>query len=388
MINHHLKKKCSKCGETRKFVGYRSKKVISLLGKIEIKRTYFHCTKCKKGSCPSDKSWQFLPFNVSPKVAEKICLMASLESYERSSDLLYRLSNISIQATHLEDIAKKVGRTLVLAERAERIQKEKSKVKQNISSERLYLQADGAMVNTSEGWKENKLALAFAEKDMKKTGYGENERVSIKKKDFASSLGEGVETFKSLVWKLLERVNCTTQSELIIVTDGAQWLMNIATELKKKFTNVVHILDWFHVTENLWKCANALMGEGTEQAKGWVEKYKEIIWQGEINTVLTMLLNEIKITKKQTPLRDLYNYFYSRKESMRYNVFRDKGYYIGSGAIESANKYAIQSRLKKAGMKWSIDGANAIAHLKIGYLANRWDTFWEKNGIIATNLAS
>jgi hypothetical protein len=41
---------------------------------------------------------------------------------------------------------------------------------------------------------------------------------------------------------------------------------------------------------------------------------------------------------------------------MRYKEFRDKGYFIGSGSIESANKYLVLKRLKQSGMKWCIEG--------------------------------
>ena len=51
--------------------------------------------------------------------------------------------------------------------------------------------------------------------------------------------------------------------------------------------------------------------------------------------------------KNQTPIRELYQYFDLRKDRMKYKEFREKDYFLGSGAIESANKYVIQARLKK-----------------------------------------
>ncbi len=53
---------------------------------------------------------------------------------------------------------------------------------------------------------------------------------------------------------------------------------------------------------------------------------------------------------------------------MRYKYFREKGYFIGSGAVESSMKYLIQSRLKQAGMKWTIDGAYGISNLEKKYM--------------------
>ena len=61
---------------------------------------------------------------------------------------------------------------------------------------------------------------------------------------------------------------------------------------------------------------------------------------------------------------------------MNYRQFRRKGYFIGSGAVESANKYVMQQRLKQAGMKWNMEGAAAVIHLRQRIYENRWDLSW------------
>jgi hypothetical protein len=53
-------------------------------------------------------------------------------------------------------------------------------------------------------------------------------------------------------------------------------------------------------------------------------------------------------------------YFTNNKEPMRYNHYKEKGYHIGSGAVESACKHIVGQRLKQAGMTWSVEGADAI----------------------------
>ena len=67
---------------------------------------------------------------------------------------------------------------------------------------------------------------------------------------------------------------------------------------------------------------------------------------------------------------------------MKYDVFREKGYYIGSGAIESANKYLVKDRLKLSGMSWVIDGAGAIIHLRQKMYEKDWDMV--KNYIVSS----
>ena len=93
--------------------------------------------------------------------------------------------------------------------------------------------------------------------------------------------------------------------------------------------------------------------------------------------MLERLLKKAKTAKHQTPIRELYSYFDKRRERIRYDIFLEKGYPIGSGAIESAHKYCVQSRLKQAGMKWSIKNANAITQLRNSYLSGNWDDIWK-----------
>jgi hypothetical protein len=240
-------------------------------------------------------------------------------------------------------------------------------------SDLTYVQVDGSMINTIEEWKENKLGIIFNKEDIISRGSGEKERLSIRKKTLVTSLGHGVDDFKSRLKLALFRSKSMWSKRIVIISDGAVWIENIFRDLLPGCT---HVLDWFHVTEHLWQTAKLLFGEKSEKVRPWVEKYKELIISGKIETVLDMLIFESKKHKSPTPLYDLHGYFKSRVSMMRYDQFRAEGLYIGSGAIEAANKYAIQNRLKKCGMKWSITGANAIAKLRTNYLSDEWDSTW------------
>ena len=55
-----------------------------------------------------------------------------------------------------------------------------------------------------------------------------------------------------------------------------------------------------------------------------------------------------------------------------YVTYESKGYFIGSGAIESGNKTILQDRLKRAGMRWSIATAQAMLTLKTKAESGLW----------------
>ena len=46
--------------------------------------------------------------------------------------------------------------------------------------------------------------------------------------------------------------------------------------------------------------------------------------------------------------------------------------------VEGACKSVIGNRLKRGGMHWSVDGANAIIALRCAITSNRFDDYWER----------
>jgi hypothetical protein len=63
-------------------------------------------------------------------------------------------------------------------------------------------------------------------------------------------------------------------------------------------------------------------------------------------------------------LRSERRYVAHNAERMRYPEFRLEGLPIGSGAIESAADHLLQRRMKRAGMRWSDAGGDALLALR------------------------
>ena len=61
---------------------------------------------------------------------------------------------------------------------------------------------------------------------------------------------------------------------------------------------------------------------------------------------------------------------------MQYKTFRDKGYKIGSGVIESACKHVVAQRCKQAGMRWEKEGIEAVLAFRCLDKNNAWDNYW------------
>ena len=71
-------------------------------------------------------------------------------------------------------------------------------------------------------------------------------------------------------------------------------------------------------------------------------------------------------------------YLEKRRGQIRYAEFRAQGYPIGSGAVESANKLAVEARLKGAGMHWSREHVNPMVALRTAVCSGRWEEVWSQ----------
>ena len=61
---------------------------------------------------------------------------------------------------------------------------------------------------------------------------------------------------------------------------------------------------------------------------------------------------------------------------MDYASYIQRGYQIGSGAMESLHPVASQHRMKRSGPGWRPEAAQAIFNLRMLDLVGRWDEFW------------
>ncbi|MCY4027401.1 MAG: ISKra4 family transposase, partial [Acidobacteria bacterium] len=83
-------------------------------------------------------------------------------------------------------------------------------------------------------------------------------------------------------------------------------------------------------------------------------------------------------THADTPeARQCIQYIVGNRHRMRYPQFRARGLCVSSGVVEAGCKQ-IGARLKRAGMRWTVAGANAILALRCCILSGRFEDFWER----------
>lgn len=318
----------------------------------------------------------------SVRLAKVMTQTAIFMPFEDTRKLIKEFTGLKLSVTFIENNIVRIGDSLY------RKAEEKSKhpytiTKKQKGIQRMYIGADGAMVplisnEKSVEYKENKLGIVFTDKDITyKNGKTDKEpKAHIEKKSFVSSIAEGIEPFKKMLFATAVEKGYYSAREIILIGDGASWIDKLCSEY---FPKAIRILDWYHAVEHLWTAAYLLFGEENKsEVAAWVKPYETMLWDGKVNEVISLIESEaFKKKKKQQVLFELRGYYVSNKDCMKYDEYRDKGWYIGSGFVESANKYIIARRMKQSGMKWQQHQANALIWARCKYYENEWDEFWD-----------
>jgi Uncharacterised protein family (UPF0236) len=196
-------------------------------------------------------------------------------------------------------------------------------------------------------------------------------RNCILQKHYVSHLGEW-QQLALLVWAQMRRLRFDQAKLLVVLGDGAEWIRQLCAWLP---IPVLLVLDLFHVKQRIWELAQALPGEQTPQARQWAETQCQRVEQGQAQAVLKALrLLKPKRTKARELVDSLVTYLTPNLDRMDYPRYRAQGLRIGSGTVESANYHVTGARLKLPGMRWSEQGAAAMARLRTDLFNGLWQT--------------
>jgi hypothetical protein len=147
------------------------------------------------------------------------------------------------------------------------------------------------------------------------------------------------------------------------------------------FPEAVGVLDLFHVLERLWAVAHCFHKEGSDESKEFVEQRLRDLLQGRVGYVINGLRRRLKAEKLSGPrrkvVRSAVEYLENNKAHMRYDEYLAAGYPIGSGVAEGACRHLVKDRMEQTGMRWTMEGAQAMLHVRALYLNDQWEEFLE-----------
>lgn len=167
----------------------------------------------------------------------------------------------------------------------------------------------------------------------------------------------------------------------VAISDGGAGLDDFLTANFPRVEAV--ILDFFHATEYVSRLAKALHpsdeAKALEQTKLWSGALRD---EGGHALIGVWEAFDWPATRGLSAVREeVLGYFRNQVHRMDYPSYEANGWFIGSGAIESACKTVVNARLKGTGMRWNEPSSHAMCHVRALYRSEKgqWDAFWERN---------
>lgn len=383
--------KCE-CERKREYMFRREAVILSVFGRVSYKRRYYVCQTCGSGGCPLDKRLQLAAGEVTAGLAELLALAGVETAFAESCRFMERLLLFRVSDNTLRKETERFGELQKereeawkrqsqdenwLQERLQRYGKQKG---------RLYGSIDGAMAPCKGEWREMKTIAwyqvetihSYEKRRHHASVVGEQTGLQAREISYHCDI-QSPEPFGDLFWATACQRNADLREELVFVCDGAIWIWKL---IERYFPHAVQIVDWYHASEYLPPIAEAAFGRDTPEYHVWLEQSRSLLWDGQIEALIRACQFLASFPMAQKAVSDAVSYFSNNEKRMDYARFRNQGYFIGSGTVESAGKQITGLRLKRAGARWTQTGAVATAKARAAWLSNQWDSLAARRAIL------
>jgi hypothetical protein len=217
-------------------------------------------------------------------------------------------------------------------------------------------------------WHEVKVGVFYFQEQAARTA---GERGVLSQKVVVSWADEGgVELGRRLQWEAVRR-GVGRAKEILVIGDGAAWIWNVAAD---RWKDATELLDFYHASEHVWALGKALYGD--DHARPWVEQRLHELRHGQEKRFLEAL-GRVKAPRGKAgkEVRKERKYFIKQKKRLNYQEIDQRGWPIGSGAVESACS-GQQGRFKRRGQIWTKPGLKNLSALKQARDNGHWDQLW------------
>lgn len=312
-----------------------------------------------------------------------------IPSYRRAAESFQAATKIPMSKSSLAELVDECGGRLVEAQarEAEATVRAPERGEEIIwreipepDSQVMNVSVDGVLINIrDEGWKEVKMATISAVEATVALERDEEKEVRLTHHSYRAGLWDAKQ-FAKQQWAEACRRGLEKAKQIVSVNDGAAWIWLI---IAMCYAPCVEIIDWWHLVEKVWAAANSLFGQGDPQAGAWVTQAKARLWTSQRRALMRQVR---QVCPRRQPIpeavRAMISYIFHNRWRMDYAAYRQAGYPVGSGSVESGCKLVVQERMKQAGMRWRRERAQAVLALRCVLLSDRWDELWQSSFLL------
>lgn len=382
------------CGKAMAIHDRRRVSCVSWLGSVSLHPCRYRCSVCGRERRPFLEQLEVEPGRPTGLLARLLGLLGCVSTYSLAADMAFQILGVKVSAMTVWRAVQRLGEAA--ARHTEALSDYHADNRNDIPENphapaAVVLEVDGAalgmQVRTKRRHRKEKGEALPALPPVEdghfrevKTGVlllpserftSSPERRSILRRVLVTCLGDADAIFARLWAQLRDMGWWSAGTVVVVVGDGSEWIWNRAAF----FSNRCEILDFWHAIEYAWGYARLQFGEGTSNAKRWVDRVATDLRAGKVREIITRLTTlQPNSEESRQALESLIKYYTDNASRMHYDEYLRMGYGIGSGAVESAHKQVLHSRFRQAGMRWSELGARRLLALRLLLLNGNWST--------------
>jgi hypothetical protein len=357
-------------------------------------RAYYHCATCHKGHCPADDAFGLGASDLTAGAEQLAVLLGTIASFAEAAErLLPKASGLDLAESTVERATEAAGQRLgeALAEgQTFGVTPDWAWPLDACGRTVAYVSVDatGVPIQGPGGVEaEGRMAWVgkvFAPKPEAKAKEGEDHTAAKIRRPAAAGHARYLAGLNSLdelgdpLRRQAAQVGMDRAEQWVALSDCGSGVEDF---LRVNFPRAVRIADFYHVAEHLGELAKAWHPGDAEGAKSLLDEWCHTLKHEGGATILKRLEGLDRTGRSVSALevdRQVRQYIGNHMERMDYPKYVAAGWQIGSGHIEAACKTVVNERLKRSGMRWGEDGADAVCHLRALFKgdADQWDAFW------------
>ena len=354
--------------------------VSTLQGSFTLSRPYFYCGDCQVGFAPLDEALGLAPEHHQFDIQERAVRCAGRIPFAEAAVQFEDLTGVSIGNHFCHETLQSVGEVATLEEvlptREETLRRIEQAQLPSGEKPILVVTTDGAMTPIREQAPRKE-----------KRGPGRYQEVKGFRIYVIGPLGRIVHVAS---WHQVQDASDIRQSlhaaaeridqnrvRVALIADGAAWVWNA---LEECFPQGRRILDYYHCAEHVWEVADALHGENTSEAQEWAEAFLSQLCLGKVShSIAVLAITKTQTAQQRQAVEHLATYLEHQAQRIHYIDDIDKGFHIGSGAMESANKYICHTRMKRPGAWWVVTSGNAMLRVRCAMYNGTFERVFQKH---------
>ena len=368
-----------------------SRSVETMLGQVRLERPYFYCRVCRVSAYPLDEALGLTSGRTQLDVQKAAARLVIETSYDDAQSLFRDLTGVPLGSERMHTLTNRVATGLSVLDIAPSREQIAERIAQVAAGKWrrpvVVLGIDGAYAPTRPESARGRRPGQRRQRARRPRWKGQPREV----KGFRFYLLDGERTVHLLSWhqiqteaELGEALRQVKEAGLIpedrvrlcVVCDGAPWIWEHVGVL---FPQAKQVLDYYHCSDYLHRMAKAQYGE-SQQALQWVEATLTRLYLGKISAVLGGLRRMQGVSQEaQQAISNCWAFLHKHRGRTYYRQLRRGGYAVGSGGIESANKFICHTRLRRSGAWWYEVNCNQMLALRCAKYNGAFDQVFARH---------